>query len=214
MKKLLSVLLAVLMLVTITACGKDDGSLESYLENNNLYEGIEDYPTAGGENVPGDLPATDDVVDGSTANNENLTLEDYIPEGGDAIPESLVGSWSYVEIYQWALASDITVDEAINREKAVGIHFSYITFTRYSETVENPVYSTNTSATYNDMTAFGIDPSGLMELYGENASITSVAVATPDGATCTTVFLINDSVLIAFGEGMNVFMYEAVEAVG
>jgi len=213
MKKLLCILLAVLMLAACTACSKDDGSLENYLENNDLYADYNDYPTGGGENADGDPPATDGFDEGSTAGGE-ISLDDYIPEGGDAIPEVLVGSWSYVEIYQWAQASDITVDEAISREKTCGIHFAYGAFSRYGESIENPLYKTNTAATYNDMTTFGIDPSGLQDLYGADAAITSVTVCTLEGAECTTVFLINNSVLIAFGEGMNVFTYEAVEAVG
>ncbi len=209
-RKIICLLMAAMMLFALAACGNDDGSLENYLENNNMQDELDQFPVGGsGEDTP---PATDDIVDIPTTGSDSL--EDYIPEGGDAIPEVMVGSWSYVEIYQWALASDITVDEAISREKTWGVHFAYGSFSRYSESIDNPVYKTNTEASFDDMTAFGIDPSGLKDIYGADASVTSVTVHTSDGAACTTVFLINDAVLIAFGEGMNVFMYEAVEAVG
>ena len=207
MKKLLCILLSVLMLIAVTACGTDDGSLENYLEQNGLPEDLDHYLS--GSDITGG-----EQTDTSLSGGETGSLDDYIPEGGDAIPEVLVGSWSYVEIYQWALASDITVDEAISREKNYGVHFAYGSFSRYGESIENPVYQTNTEATYDDMSAFGIDPSALKDIYGEDASITAVTVCTLEGAACTTVFLVNDSLLIAFGEGMNVFMYEAVEAVG
>lgn len=208
MKKFLSLLLAALLLFSLAACGDNDGSLEDYLEKNPLPDIVDLIPDYGSQ----DSTTSPSVAD--TTGGEGDNLDSYIPEGGDAIPEKLVGSWSYVEIYQWAQASDITVDEAISREKDCGVHFAYGSFTRYGEVVENPVYKTNAEATYNDMSTFGIDPSALKDMYGSDASVTSVTVYTPEGAACTTVFLINDSLLLAFGEGMNVFMYEAVEAVG
>ncbi len=210
MKRFLSVVCAVMLLLSLAACQKDDGSLEAYLQQNGL-NGEYDVPTSPV------LPDNITIIsgsDGSVNVPDDVALSEYIPEGGDAIPESLVGSWSYVEIYQSAHASDITVDEAISRERDCGIQFGYISFSRYGEAISYPLYKTNTEASYDSMSQFGIDPSGLKELFGDDAAVTAVTVATTDGAECTTVFLINDSTLIAFGQGMNVFMYEAVEAVG
>ena len=216
MKRIICMLLAALMLVSLAACKKNDGSLEDYLQNNGGATGDVDYPV--------DTPIVDPAVpdDGSTENGstagdeegEEGDISNYIPEGGDAIPSSMIGGWSYVEIYQWAQASDITVDEAINREKNSGVYFGYTAFSRYNEAVSEPLYKTNENATFEDMQAFGIDPTGLSDLFGATPKITSVAVNTEDGITCTTVFLIEDNTLIAFGEGMNVFMYERMESVG
>lgn len=216
MKRIICMLLAALMLFSLAACKKNDGSLEDYLQNNGGASGDVDYPV--------DQPVIDpaapvdpqpgDVENGSTAGEEEGDISSYIPEGGDAIPSAMIGGWSYVEIYQWAQASDITVDEAINREKDSGVYFGYTAFSRYNEAVSSPLYKTNENATFDDMAAFGIDPTGLTDLFGESPRITSVAVNTEDGITCTTVFLIEDNTLIAFGEGMNVFMYERMESVG
>lgn len=214
MKRIICVILAALMLLSITACKKNDGSLEDYLQNNGGASGEVDYPVDNPIDNPVVDPLPDDSENGSTAGEEEGDISNYIPEGGDAIPSAMVGGWSYVEIYQWAQASDITVDEAIEREKNSGVYFGYTAFSRYNEAVSSPLYKTNESATYSDMQAFGIDPTGLTDLFGESPKITSVAVNTEDGITCTTVFLIEDNTLIAFGEGMNVFMYERMESVG
>lgn len=214
MKRIICVILAALMLLSITACKKNDGSLEDYLQNNGGASGEVDYPVDNPIDNPVVDPLPDDSENGSTAGEEEGDISNYIPEGGDAIPSAMVGGWSYVEIYQWAQASDITVDEAIEREKNSGVYFGYTAFSRYNEAVSSPLYKTNESATYSDMQAFGIDPTGLTDLFGESPKITAVAVNTEDGITCTTVFLIEDNTLIAFGEGMNVFMYERMESVG
>lgn len=212
MKRFLYFVLAALLVFSLAACDKNDGSLEAYLEQNGLPS---DYQLP--ENVDQSVIANYIAEAASSPSNSDIadpSLSQYIPEGGDAIPEALVGSWSYIEIYQSAHASDITVDEAISREKDCGVQFGYISFSRYGENISYPLYKTNTEATYNDMMQFGIDPSGLKDLFGAEADVTAVTVSTTDGAECTTVFLVNDSTLIAFGQGMNVFMYEAVEAVG
>ena len=95
-----------------------------------------------------------------------------------------------------------------------GISFGSSSFDRAGESIHGAVFKVNTKATFADMKAFGITTEPLTGPFGSDAKITSVEVCTADGMTCTTVFLINDTTLIAFGSGMNVFTYEMMNAVG
>lgn len=194
LKKVMALLMAAALAVCLAAC--DDGDINEYLEDNGIDPSqIEQY-TSDADIVP-DAPGEVDIQ-----------------VGGDALPETLISSWNVVGIYQYAVASDITEQEALDRERANGVAFGYNYFSRSGEEITGAVFTVNKAATYADMNALGIQTESLVDTYGADASITSVGIATADGSQCTTVFLINDTTLVAFGSGMNVFTYESMEAVG
>ncbi|MBE6754201.1 MAG: hypothetical protein E7559_07630 [Ruminococcaceae bacterium] len=193
-KRIAALLMAAALLFCLAACDNSDGDMNQYLENNGIEQNI---PVSGTD--PGALPGGEEVD---------------TPVYGDELPEVLISTWSVVDIYQYAAASDISEQEAMDREYANGISFGYNCFTRAGDNIQDAVFAINSNASYADMQALGIQTSGLEQLYGQDARITSVGISTAEGSQCTTVFLINDAVLVAFGSGMNVFTYESVEAVG
>jgi len=219
-KRMICALLCGLTAVSLCACG-NSGDLESYLQQHNIQlDTSESDVTIPDTSSPTDVSGSDvsgsDVSgsDAATTTTTTTTTTTAASVQSAALPEQYIGSWEVISIYQEAAASDITAEEALRREQFAGISFGSDSFDRSGESIRDAVFSVNTKATYTDMERFGISTQPLVGPFGRDARITSVEIRTADGMVCTTVFFINDTTLIAFGSGMNVFTYEQMTAVG
>ncbi len=219
-RKITAISLCLLMLVSASACGSS-GSMEDYLQQHNVVLESSDSDVSSADSVPAsgtDVSASDvsgsDVSASDVTTTTTTTVPTTAAPQSNALPQSFVGTWGVISVYQEAAASDISVDEALRREQMTGISFGSSSFDRSGESVRDAVFKVNENATFADMERLGISTQPLTGPYGADAKITSVEISTSDGLTCTTVFLINDMTLIAFGSGMNVFTYELMNAVG
>lgn len=220
--------LCLLAAVSLCGCGKT-GSIDDYLQQHTVEldtsfsdvktESREDTSSSdiSGSDVSGsDISGSD--VSGSDVSSSDVTTTTTTTTTAaataSALPEQFIGSWAVIDIYQEAGASDISAEEALRREQMTGISFGSNSFDRSGESVHSASFRINPNATFKDMEGFGISTQPLVGPYGNDAEIIAVEVLTADGMTCTTVFLINDTTLIAFGSGMNVFTYELMNAVG
>ena len=187
MKKLVCFLLSLAVLVcgAVALCGcVEGGDLETYI--NNYMPDVSD---------------TDEP-------------ELHVASGSDVLPDVMIGTWTPVELYQYSVASDISDEEALQLEIDNGVSFGYSTFSRYGDDLSEAVFHVNEKATYDDISATGIQIESLVDKYGDYPEIVSIEVCDSDGAYCTALFLINNETLISYGAGMNVFSYERMEAVG
>ncbi len=220
-KRLAAGLLCLLAAVSLSGCGSS-GSIDDYLQNNQVQlepshtdaPAQPTAPTTGSSVSAGDVSASDATTTTTTTTTSATTTATTAAPQVTVLPESIIGSWSVVSVYQEAIASDISVEEALRRERASGISFGSASFDRSGESISNARFVVDTNADYSDMERMGISAKALMGPYGSDAGITSVEISTEDGMLCTTVFIINDTTLIAFGSGMNVFTYEQMAAVG
>ena len=220
-KRIICCLLCALTALSLYACGSS-GDLETYLQQHNVQldtsqsdvSATEDTSSTdvSGSDVSGSDVSASDAAEATTTTTTKTTSAAAAQT--DTLPEQYIGSWEVISIYQEAAASDITADEALRREQLAGISFGSSSFDRSAENIRDAVFSVNTKATYADMEKFGISTQPLTGPFGSDAKITSVEIRTADGMVCTTVFFINDTTLIAFGSGMNVFTYEQMAAVG
>ena len=185
-KRIICTLLAVLLVIASLSllAGCGDGDIDSYIANNGL---------------------------GRTSGSDSGSLA--LP-GSDILPDAIVGTWYPTGIYQYAVASDISDEQALEYERDNCLAMSYTSFTRYMDDIGAAVYKVNEKASYDDMLSQGIQVDPLVEKYGEYAQITSVKVYDGEGAYCTTVFFIGGELLISYGAGMNVFSYERMDAEG
>ncbi len=222
-KRIICGLLCLLAALSLCGCGKT-GDLESYLKQHNIQLDtpgssvpVSDTDTAvSPSDVSGsDVSGSDISASDATNTTKTTTTTTTAPDvQTSALPEQYIGGWEVISIYQEAAASDISADEALRREQLSGISFGSSSFDRNGESIRDAVFRVNEKASFSDMESFGISTKPLMGPYGSDAKITSVEVRTADGMVCTTVFFINDTTLIAFGSGMNVFTYEQMTAVG
>ena len=219
--------LCLLAAVSLCGCGKT-GSIDDYLQQHKveLESSYSDAP----EVSTGDAASSSDVsgsdVSGSDVSGSDVSASDVTTtttttkttaapaDVTSTLPEQFIGSWAVIDIYQEAGASDISAEEALRREQMTGISFGSNSFDRSGESVHGASFRVNRKAGFKDMESFGISTKPLVGPYGSDAEIISVEVLTADGMTCTTVFLINNTTLVAFGSGMNVFTYELMNAVG
>jgi|GEM_PF-1990097 len=213
-KRIAAALLGVLTAVSLCACG-NSGSIDDYLQNNDIHldsssTDVQEPPVKPENTSSADVSGSDVTTTTTTTTTTAATAAPV----NNTLPERFVGSWSVISIYQEAIASDIDIDEALRREQANGISFGTSFFERSGESIYDAHFVVNTSATFEDMERMGISTDPLAGPYGSDAKITSVEIQTADGMSCTTVFLINDTTLIAFGSGMNVYTYEQMTAVG
>ena len=219
-KRIITAALCLIMAAGLCGCG-NSGDLQSYLEQHNiqLETSESDVPVSAGDTSPSDVSGSDvsgsDVSASDVTTTTTTTTTTAAPViQTSAMPEKYIGGWEVISIYQEAQASDISAEEALRREQLTGISFGSSSFDRSGESIREAVFLVNENATYADMESFGISTKPLKGPYGADAKITSVEVRTADGMVCTTVFFINDTTLIAFGSGMNVFTYEQMAAVG
>lgn len=203
-------ILIALLLAMLAGCG-NDGSLDAYLSEHSLE--LNSSPSDVTTTTSADVSHSDAVSMTDAPPATETTASSTVADQG-ALPEEFIGSWSVVGIFQEAGASDISTDEALRREKLSGLSFSYNSFIRYDEAVTGAIFKVNKKAAYSDLNALGIQTEPLSGMFGADAQITSIEIRTPDDMPCTTVFLIDGSMMLAFGQGMNVFSYELVEAVG
>ncbi len=193
MKKLVSLLLSVLMLTSLlTFTGCDEGDINDYLIENGINVSVSDI----------------------IINENGDNVGDNVSDDGDMLPDAVIGSWTPTAIYQEAAASDITSDTALSLETEHGVSFGYGDFRRYGDELNGASFAINDQASFEDMKALGIQTASLVDKHGSDAKVTAISVYTENGDYCTTAFLINDTTLVAFGAGMNVFTYEKMEAVG
>jgi len=214
--RIMAALLSVLTVASLCACG-GNGSIDDYLQNHDVHletttTTVPTQPTKQDNTSSSDVSDSDAAT--TTTTTTTTTTAASEPQLQTVLPEKFIGSWSVISVYQEAIASDITIDEALRRERASGISFGSASFDRSGESIQNARFVVNTYSSYKDMERMGISTKPLMGPYGSDAKITSVEISTDDGMLCTTVFLINDTTLIAFGSGMNVFTYEQMAAVG
>lgn len=215
LRKITALSLCLLTAASLGACG-GSGSMDDYLQSHNVVLETSDSDLPVQQPVSGaDVSATDvSGSDVSPSDAPTTTTTTKPAPAVQALPEYFIGTWAVIDVYQEAAASDISVDEALRREQMTGISFGTSSFDRSGESVRDAVFKINEKATYSDMERFGISTQPLVGPYGADAKIVSVEISTSDGLTCTTVFLINEMTLVAFGSGMNVFTYEMMNAVG
>ena len=214
-KRMICAALCLLTALSLCGCGKS-GNLDEYLQQHNVQL----------ETAESEVSASDTNASGSDVSGSDVSGSDVSPSDADAetttttttttttaapavqtsvLPEKYIGGWEVISIYQEAAASDITADEALRREQMTGISFGSSSFDRSGESISEAVFVVNENAGFADMEKFGISTKPLIGPYGSDAKITSVEVRTADGMVCTTLFFINDTTLIAFGSGMNVY---------
>lgn len=184
---LLAVMLAVIAAVTLGGCG-DKGDMDDYIDN--MY------------------------ADGFTASVSDGDISQYVAPGSDILPDGVIGTWVPKEIYQFAVASDISDEQAMQYEQQYGLTLGYSTFYRYGDDISGAVFKVNTDASFDDMLAQGIQIDPLAERYGEQAKITAIGVYDSTGSYCTTLFFAGGDTVISYGAGMYVFEYELMESVG
>ena len=201
-KRMISMALCLLVLLSLCSCGESD------VPTPVPVVSVSDVS---GSDVSGSDVSASDVT--TTVPTTTTTTAAPVAQSS-VLPEKYIGGWEVISVYQEAAASDITVDEALRREQLTGISFGSSSFDRSGESIREASFRVNESAKFSDMEAFGISTKPLIGPYGADAKITSVEVSTADGMVCTTLFFINDTTLIAFGSGMNVFTYEQMNAVG
>ncbi len=216
LRKITAFSLCLLTVASLGACG-GSGSMDDYLQEHDIVLETSDSDLADTQPVSGADVSSSDVsgsdVSASDVTTTTTTTTKPAP-AVQALPEYFIGTWAVIDVYQEAAASDISVDEALRREQMTGISFGASSFDRSGESVRDAVFKVNEKASYSDMERFGISTQPLVGPYGADAKIVSVEISTSDGLTCTTVFLINEMTLVAFGSGMNVFTYEMMNAVG
>lgn len=149
--------------------------------------------------------------------NDDGTL--IVPEGSDYLPESSVGSWQITEdahVLQSPRNSEISEEDAIKAEYDADIMLAYDCFRtgRISDVI-SPCYKVETGCKASVLDEAGIQSDGVLEEFGEDASIVKIDVYEQDGKTLAdTVFIINETNLVYYGTGNFVFAATKVEAVG
>jgi len=221
-KKIIAAVLCLCTAASLCGCGSS-GSMDDYLQEHEIVLETSDSDTEVSATEPsqtvsaGDVSGTDvsgGDVSGADVTTTTTTTAPTSAQVVTVLPEYFIGTWAVISVYQEAAASDISIDEALRREQMTGISFGSSYFDRSGESINDAVFKINEKATFADMERFGINTQPLVGPYGSDAKIVSVEISTADGLVCTTVFLINDITLIAFGSGMNVFTYELMSAVG
>lgn len=173
----------------------------------------------------------DDIdIAGYNGSGSEGDISQFVASGSDILPDGAIGTWEPAEIYQYAVASDISDEKALELEKQYGLTLGYSSFNRYGDDINGAVYKINTEATLNDVIKQGIQVDPLIERYGETAKVTAIEVYDNAGTYCTTLFFIpgrtgdmsattgntedEGDIIISYGAGMYVFEYELTEAVG
>lgn len=147
--------------------------------------------------------------------NGNLIL----PEGYDYLPENSVGSWQIAadaHVLQSPRNTEISEADAIKAESESEILLAYDSFrTGRVSDVLSPCYKVTQNCKPSVLDDAGIQSEGILEEFGDDASITKIDVYNKDGKTLAdTVFLINDTYLVYYGTGNFVFAATKIEAVG
>lgn len=142
-----------------------------------------------------------------------------VPEGSDYLPESSVGSWEITEdahVLQSPRNTEISEEDAIKAEHDADIMLAYDCFrTGRISDVMSPCYKVETDCKPSVLDDAGIQSDGILEEFGEDASIVKIDVYEQDGKTLAdTVFIINETNLVYYGTGNFVFAAVKVEAVG
>ncbi len=154
---------------------------------------------------------------GGTYVDENGNI--IVPKGSDYLPDNCVGSWEIAQnahVIQSPRHTEISEAEAIQAELDAGILLAYDSFrTGRISDVLSPCYKVQENCTPDVLDDVGIQSEGVLEEFGNDASITKIDVYNNDGKTLAdTVFLINDTYLVYYGTGNFVFAATKVEAVG
>lgn len=149
--------------------------------------------------------------------NDDGTL--MVPQGSDYLPESSVGSWQITDdaqVLQSPRNPEISEEDAIKEELDADILLAYDCFrTGRISDVMSPCYKVKTDCKPSVLDDAGIQSDGILEEFGEDASIVKIDVYGQDGKTLAdTVFIINETNLIYYGTGNFVFAATKVEAVG
>ena len=149
--------------------------------------------------------------------DENGTL--IVPEGSDYLPESCVGSWEVKadsHVLQSPRNTEMSEEDAIASEVESGLLLAYDSYrTNRISSVASPYYKVTQNCTTEALDAVGMQSDGIMDEFGDNASITKIDVYEQDGTTLAdTLFVINDQYLVYYGTGNFVFAATKVEAVG
>ena len=190
------------MLMPLLGC--DDSSIDELAQQLGVSAGDVVSPTD-------NTPATS-----ATSELDNLVqeAEPDVVEPTSTLPEALINYWMVEGIYQSANVSDMSAEQAMEYEQNNAVSIGYDAFINHSGVYENPSYVVNAGASFADMTRYGIQTQSLADIYGADAKVTSISVSDENGLYITVLYWVADDVLIAFGKGMYVFSYRAVDAVG
>lgn len=207
---LIAILAALFMLVSITVLGITNGCSQGGGDTVVNIGDPQDSPLGSGER-------TDSTGNSETGNEQSQENPDHsgevIPDNG-TLPERMINVFVCSGIYQQAVPSEIDAERAFAIETVNDIVFGPAYFSSSRYLLELCSFEVNEAAEWDDLRSLGIDVSGLIDRFGGEASICSVRIFSGEGEYKTTVFLIDENTLIAFGEGMHIFEYELVEAVG
>ena len=140
-------------------------------------------------------------------------------DSGGPLPDSYLGSWALPgdsHVLQSPRNADVTEDDALADENDFGVMITYGAYTTHRVgSVSNPFYRMQQNCTPEDMDAEGMQSSGIMDEFNENASITRIEIFDKEGGNlCDTVFILDDQYLIYYGTGNYVFCAVKLDAVG
>lgn len=198
MKKIICIMLSALMMLAVAGCGEETS-----------------IDQIAGELTGGQSSGSDVVSYTELPGGEQGSIEDYVQEGSDILPDAVVGGWSVVDVYQYARATDISAEDALEIERNTSISISYVSYMHGDDSVNDPVYKVNANAGFAAMNAMGIETSALAGEFGSDAQVTAIDIKqNATGFNVTTVYLVAGQKLIAFGRGMHVFTFERMESVG
>ncbi len=142
-----------------------------------------------------------------------------IAEGSNYLPDDSVGFWELVEsnqVLQSPRTTDTTQEEAIAAEIESGVTLAYDCYisNRVSEII-SPYYVVTENCGWSELDSEGMQSDGIMETFGEDASIVKIQVYDETGENLAdTIFIINETDMIYYGTGNFVFHAQKVEALG
>lgn len=165
----------------------------------------------------GDDTSNSQSHSGSTYINRDGEL--IAPDGFDLIPQEYVGNWAIdadSHVLQSPRNPQITEQEAIEAELNSYIILAYANYhTSNTSEIWSPLYKITITSDIGVFEAEGIQSEGIQAEFGSELSICKIEVYNSDGVTIAdTVFIINNSEMVYYGNGNYVFVAHKMEAVG
>lgn len=143
-------------------------------------------------------------------------------DGGEqkgSLTETYMGSWVLPgdsHVLQSPRTTDISEDDAIADENDFGVTITDAVYSTHRVgTVTDPFYKVERDCGIDSLDEQGMQSSGIMDEFSENASITRIDVYDAEGGNlCDTVFILDDEYLLYYGTGNYVFCAVKLDAVG